>query len=117
MRNALPFSRLSPARQFLVRLCQSINYGYVQDVMVRDREPVVDPPPVVFVDLKLDSEQLPRDELNNSDFLLCAETIRLMAVLDQINNGRISRLEVRAGVARRIVYQHRISRSGGMSPS
>ena len=116
MRNALPFSQLSPARQGLVRLWQSMNYGYIQDLLIKDREPVLDPGPVVLFDIKLDSEERPRLELDSADFLLCAETIRLMALLDQIKNGKISKLEVRAGIPRRIVYEHRISELGGVSP-
>jgi hypothetical protein len=116
MRSALLFSRLSPGRQFLLRVCQSTNYGYIQDLHVRDREPVVDPAPIVFADIKLDSDERARDEFNNADFIVCAEIVRLLALLDQINNGKISKLEVRAGIPRRIVYEHRISELGGVSP-
>ena len=108
MVRALPFSQLSPARQQLLRLCQSINYGYVQDLLIKDKEPALDPGPVVLLDIKLDSEERPRDESGSTDFLLCAEAIRLMTLLDQITNGKVSKLEVRGGVPR-IIFEHRIS--------
>jgi hypothetical protein len=109
------FSQLSAPRQALVRLCQSTNYGYIPDLSIKDKEPVLDPSPVLLVDIKLDSDERPRDEFNSADFVLCAEIIRLLTLLDQIENGKISRLEVRAGIPRRLVYEHRIGALGGSS--
>jgi hypothetical protein len=74
----------------LVRVCQSTNYGYIQDLPVKNREPVVDPPPVVFVDVKLDSEERPRKEFGSADFLLYAEIIRLMARLTRDTPAHVS---------------------------
>jgi len=82
---------------------------YIQDLLIKDKEPALDPGPVVLLDIKLDSEERPRDEFGSADFLLCAETIRLMVVLDQITNGKVSKLEVRAGIPRKIIFEHRIS--------
>ena len=50
----------------------------------------------LLFDIKLDSAEGPRLEVDRADFLLCAETTRLLELLDQINNGKISKLEVRA---------------------
>jgi hypothetical protein len=47
-------SDLSPARQALVRLCQTINFGNIEDLKVERAEPVFDPPPLVLQDVKLD---------------------------------------------------------------
>ena len=44
----------------LVRLCQGTNFGSIRDLEVRERQPVFDSPPVVLVDLKLDSADDPR---------------------------------------------------------
>ncbi len=108
MTRPLQFSGLSSARKALIRLCQSTNYGYIEDLAIRDREPIFSPPCTVLVDLKLDSEQYARPELAHSDFPLSGEVGRLMALLDQIRDGRISRLEVRAGLPRRIFFEKRI---------
>ena len=54
------FSELSAARQKLVRLCQSTNYGHVQELSVRDRELVFNGESVVLMDLKLDAKEDPR---------------------------------------------------------
>ena len=112
----LRFSELSPARQALLRLCQSANYGYIHDLVIRDREPILTGPPcVVLVDVKLDSEEGPSREIANSDFLLCAEVRRLMALLDKIQNGKISKLEIRAGIPRRIILENLPTECGGVS--
>jgi hypothetical protein len=101
------YSQLSPARQALVRLCQSTNYGHIQDLDVRDQEPVLTAQKcVVLTDVKLDAEERPRQEAAEPDFLLCAEIVRLMALLDKINNGKISKLEIRAGIPRRIILEN-----------
>ena len=107
------FSQLSPPRQDLVRLFQSINYGYVRDLNVLDREPVLaSRPPIVVVDLKLDVDQLLRDEVTAVDFELCAEVGRLMSLLDRIRNGKISSIEVRAGIPRRILFEKSLTEGG-----
>jgi hypothetical protein len=107
------FLQLSKPRQALVRLCQSTNYGHVQDLVVREREPIfAGPGPVVLVDIRLDSEERPREELAAGDFALCGEVSRLMSLLDQVENGRISKIEVRGGIPRRITFEKRIEEVG-----
>src|SRR4051812_25708663 len=103
MPNPLRFSDLSPTRQALVRLCQAINFGSIEALEVQNGEPVVDPPPIRVKDIKLDSDDGPRPELGLVDFVLGAEVLRLMAHLDELNSGTVRRVEVRAGVPRRIV--------------
>lgn len=109
-------SDLSTPRQDLVRLCQSTNYGHIQSLEVRDREPILSNPQcVVSVDIKLDSEDLPRQESAEPDFLLCAEIHRLMELLDKIHNGKISKLEIRAGIPRRVILENLAAELRGVS--
>ena len=107
------FSQLSRPRQALVRLFQSINYGNVRDLNVRDQEPVLaSPSPIVVVDLKLDAEDHSRDELAAADFELCAEVGRLISFLDRMQDGKISSIEVRAGIPRRILFEKPLTEGG-----
>jgi hypothetical protein len=100
------FSELSAPRQALLRLFQSTNYGYLQDLIIRDREPILKGPhPVVFADVRLDVEERSRDELSLPDFVLCAEFTRLLSILNEIANGEISKIEIRGGVPRRITIR------------
>jgi hypothetical protein len=59
----------------------------------------------VLVDIRLDSDEPARDELALADFALCAEVRRLMSLLDHVENGTVSRIEVRAGIPRRMTLE------------
>ena len=39
---------LSPARKRLIELMQEINYGRIEELQIRDGEPVFNPPPTVL---------------------------------------------------------------------
>ena len=97
------FRQLSAPRQALVRLCQSINFGRIEHLEIRRYEPVLDPSPQVFLDVRLDTEDVPRPELELTDFTLPEEICRLVMHLNAICDGKIDRIEVRAGIARRLI--------------
>jgi hypothetical protein len=105
VRDPVRFSQLSEARQTLVRLCQAINYGYIQGLDVRDSDPVFDQPPLAFMDLKLDADEGQRPEADLPDFELRYELCRLLVRLDELKNGRIERIEVRSGIPRRLLFR------------
>jgi len=101
------FSDLSPARQALVRLCQAINHGNIENLEVKNSEPVFDPWPVTVRDVKLDSDEGPRPEISLADFVVSDEVVRMMSLLDEMMCGTIRYVEVRAGVPRRILLESR----------
>ena len=106
---ALRLSQLSPSRQALVQLCQTINHGSIEDLDVRQSEPVFDPFPVMLKDVKLDADEQRRPELDLRDFALSDEVIRLMNLLDKMESGSIRRIEVRGGLPRRILVDIKTS--------
>ena len=99
------FSELSRPRQKFVRMCQVVNYGYIEGLEIKDCDPVFDPPPLALVDVKLDSGEGFRHELELSDFMLRNEILRFVAWLDELKNGKIERVEIRGGIPRRIVVK------------
>ena len=99
------FAQLSAPRQALVRLLQSINFGHVAGLEVRGGEPMFNPAPSVFVEVKLDAENESRPEADFADFELRSEVTRLLDQLDQLRNGSIDRIDVRYGVPRRAVIE------------
>jgi hypothetical protein len=110
MDRPLRFSQLSVGRKVLVRLCQSINYGHIQNLKVEYREPVLQGTSVIAItDVRLDAEDPARPELEMDDFILCEEVTRLIALFDKIQNATISKIEVRAGLPRRISFEHHFS--------
>jgi hypothetical protein len=110
MDRALQFSQVSSARQTLIRLCQAMNYGSIQELTVRNREPILtDAPMRLLADLKLDGVDEPRPEVALSDFVLSVELVRLMFLLDRMGEGKISRIEIRAGLPRGVVVETSVS--------
>ena len=78
--------------------------------MVQCREPIfISSPPLVLADLKLDVDDEPRPEASLSDFVLSAELCRLMLLLDRMGDGKISKIEIRAGIPRRVAIERSIS--------
>jgi hypothetical protein len=69
----LRLSDLSPARQALVRLCEAINFGSIENLGVTNCEPTFDPAPAMLRDLKLDSDEGLRPELALADFVVSNE--------------------------------------------
>jgi hypothetical protein len=103
------FTQLSAPRQALVRLFQSVNFGQINGLTVRNGEPVFHPEPTVFVDVKLDGDENSRPEADLADFTLRDEVRRLLEHLDQLQNGRIEWIEVRSGVPRRVIIERHLA--------
>jgi hypothetical protein len=104
MAQTLRFSQLSPARQSLVRICQALNFGQIRGVRLRDGDPILEST-CVLADERLDIPEDVRPEMRSDDFVLCKEWRRLLDRLDEIQDGMIERIEVRAAVPRRVVFQ------------
>ena len=98
------FSQLSPARQSLVRVCQAVNFGQIRGVRLQDGDPCLESTSVL-ADERLDWSAEPRPEIGLDDFVLCEEWCRLLTRLDQIRDGTIEGIEVRAGIPRRMVFE------------
>jgi hypothetical protein len=101
----LYFSELHVSRQKLIRLCQATNFGSIQHLTIIDGQPTFSPPPVVVVELKLDSDDERRPEVDLDDFLVRSEFQRLLNWLDHFGNGMIEGIDVRAGIPRRLFFQ------------
>ena len=105
MKRVTRFSQLSAPRQALVRLLQSVNFGFISDLEIRGGEPVFSPAPTLIVEVKLEAENDPREESNSPDFELRAELVRLMEQFDLLQNGGVDRIDVRFGVPRRALIE------------
>ena len=108
MKQAKRFSQLSASRQALVRLLQSVNFGYLEGLEVRSGEPVFNPAPTVFVEVKLDTPNEVRPEMDLMDFELGNEVIRLVEQFDELGDGNIERIDVRYGIPRRALIERPI---------
>ena len=104
-------TQLSAPRQALVRLFQSVNFGQIIGLAIRNGDPVFHPEPTVLLDVKLDADEGQRPEAELADFTLRDEVRRLLAHLDQLQNGTVERIEVRSGVPRRVIIERRLTES------
>jgi hypothetical protein len=102
-------TQLSAPRQALVRLFQSVNFGQIIGLAIRNGDPVFHPEPTVLLDVKLDADEGERHEADLADFILRDEVRRLLAHLDQLQNGTVERIEVRSGVPRRVIIERRLT--------
>src|SRR2546426_2569 len=98
-------SEVSVPRQTLVRLCQALNHGEIQNLIVRNSEPVYEPPLLVLINERLDSDEGPRPEVELTDFALREEVRRLFVRFDELQNVTVARLSVQAGIPHRVVFQ------------
>ena len=105
----LRLSDLSPPRQALVRLCQAINHGSIEDLEFKHSVPVFDPWPVTLRDVKLYADEDSRPELSLGDFVVSDEIVRLLKRLDETKCGTLRRIEVHAGVPRRMLVESQVT--------
>jgi len=98
-------SQVSSARVTMVRLFQAIGHGQILDLHYRDGDPIFTPAPTLIRDVRLDMDDAERPELELADFALCEEVRRLMALLDNTVTGRLQKIEVRAGIPRRVLIE------------
>ncbi len=94
---------LSPARRRLLEICQQVNFGRVESLVVQSAEPVVDPPPRVVREIKFGGENGPRPELKTDDFPLKQQVVELFSYFDEQPNGTIDVLEIKHGLPFRMI--------------
>lgn len=98
MTGTTTFASLSPAKKRLVALMQRLNFGCIEQLNVRNGEPVFDPPPQVFREFRPGGDNSSRPESRLKDFELKIEVIELLDQLDQIGNTTIQLIEVKHGL-------------------
>jgi len=89
-------------------MMQAVNFGELQCILVKDGDPIFADGSAVIVDVKLDKEESSRPQLALEDFELTIEIVRLLSRLDDLTNGTIKSLEVRAGIPRRLLLEMRM---------
>lgn len=103
----LRFSAVSPRRQQLIRICQALHFGAIRAICVQDGEAFLEPASLLAEE-RLDLPEGARPELRLDDFNLCQEWRWLLARFDEIQNGTIERIDLRAGIPRRVLIESRV---------
>ena len=86
-------------RDEFVRICQRLNFGRIENLHVRNGEPVFDPPPSTTEERKFAAaENGPRTEGSLHPPRLKQQMVEMFALFDQLKNGSISVIEVKHGL-------------------
>jgi hypothetical protein len=101
---------LTPQRQRLVELFQQINFGRVEGLHVQSGQPKFDPEPTITNEFKFGSENGPREESNQSNFLLKRQIQELFDSFDQLQNGVIDVIEVKHGLPFRMEVKNQVTK-------
>ena len=98
-------SELTTAQRRLVEMMQEINFGCIRDLVVRDGQPVFEPPPHKVREYKFCCENDPRPEAVKVDFALKAAVRELFARLEALGNGVVLCLQVQRGLPFRMTVE------------
>jgi len=96
---------LPPSTRRLIRLMQTLNFGRIDGLVVRDGQPVLDPPPEILREVKFGGENGPRPEATIEDFLLKSQVIEFIDQLSRLGDGIVESLEVRHGLPFRMTVR------------
>ena len=112
MKQPIPKSVLSKSQSRLVEILQRLNYGRVEELHVRNGEPVFDPAPRIIQKLKMGGENGPRPEAALQDFLLKHQTIEMLQAIADLGEGKILAIECKNGLCFSLEIEHRDAITG-----
>ena len=107
-------SSLSQPKACLIELMQQINFGCIKGLVIREGEPVLDPPPRVVRVIKLCAENGPRPEIAKGDFTLKVQVRDLFVQLDVLQSGVIGSLEVKHGLPFKMTIEENAAAASGV---
>lgn len=84
--------------QQLLELMQRINFGRIENLLIRNGLPVLDGSHRVVRLVKFGSESGPRPEASRGDFALKAQAVDLFRQIAELGDGTIHCLEVKHGL-------------------
>ena len=105
MSEILTKAGLSTPRQRLVEAMQRIAFGRIEQLHIRDGDPVFEPPPRIVQEIKIGGEGDPRAPITGCGFALKKQVVELFQHLAQLGNGTIEAIEVRHGLPSRITLE------------
>jgi hypothetical protein len=96
---------LTHSQRRLLHLMQTLNFGCINNLIFRDGQLVLDPPPEVFREVKFGGENGPRPEAVIEDFLLKSQVVEFFDRLDRLGDGVIESLEIKHGLPFRMTVR------------
>ena len=96
-------SDLPDPSQHLLELMQSINFGRIENLPVRNGLPVFNPSPRIVREIKFGGENGPRPERSASNFAIKAQVNEFFDQLVRLGHGTIEVLEIKHGLPFRMM--------------
>lgn len=97
------YEQLSLGRKRLVRQMQEINFGRIEQLGIKEGEPLFDPPPNIVREVKFGGDNGARVEASTEDFVLKTQVVDLFRQLDGISAGQIDLIEIKHGLPFRML--------------
>ena len=91
-------SDLSPERRSLIERMQALNFGCIRNIEIRGGEPRFTPATTIQRLVRLGGQNQPRPEVALDDFVLKDKIVQLFDTFDQLGEGRILKLTIKAGL-------------------
>ncbi len=89
---------LSQPRRQLFELLHDIYYGTIENLVIRNGEPVLDPRPKVIRKIKLGGDNGPKPFVPSAAYLSKPAVADLLGFLDGYGDGRVLSIEVQRGL-------------------
>jgi hypothetical protein len=91
-------SSLTESRQRLVEWMLYLQFGKIEQLPIRNGDPVLTPRPRATREVKLCGENGSRPEREAADFLLKQQVVELFGHFDRIGTGTVQLLEIKNGL-------------------
>jgi hypothetical protein len=88
---------LTPAKRWLVQRIHQTYFGTMHNLVVRDGEPVIDPPPKIKQSYKLGSKRVKRI-VAPPEFVLKDQHVDLLEFMESKRNVTIGKLSIQDGL-------------------
>jgi len=107
-RVSLTKSALSPARRDFLELMQSLTFGAIETLELRDSDPVLERAPRLIRTIKIGARATdPPPKAMKHDFVLKAQVIELFEHFDRIRNGTVT-VRVQHGLPTQITVERQL---------
>lgn len=98
MTDAVKKRALTPARKRLIEVMQEINFGRIEELLVKDGEPIFDPPPTMLRLFMFGKENSPNEYRGSDGFVLKKKMAELFEILDRERSLFIEELIIDNGL-------------------
>lgn len=98
-------SDLSKPIQSLIEMMQRLGFGEIQNLIINNGQPVLEPRPTVIREYKIGSGSGPRSEWELADFVLNAPMTDFVETIQRLGEAMIVRIVIKDGLPFRMCIE------------